>query len=54
MSEPDDVPFGQSPGSVADGDLLDEEFSIYSDAGGEDGSKGEDDEVQGEDEELLP
>jgi hypothetical protein len=46
---------GQSPGSVEDGEHLDEDdFSIYADAAGEDGSRVTPDEVPGQDEEPLP
>jgi hypothetical protein len=54
MSQPDEVPLGRSQGSVEDGDHLDDGFSIYADAPGEDRSRGDDDEVPGVDEELLP
>jgi hypothetical protein len=54
MSEPEQQPLGQSPGSVEDGEHLDDEFSIYADAPGEDGTALAPDQEQGQDEEPLP
>ena len=54
MSETDQLPLGQSPGSVEDGEHLDDGFSVYADAPGEDGTRVTPDEEQGADEEPLP